>query len=324
MLLGDLHERHAVPGAELHLREAGLHLDLLAEDLGEDLRGLEGAAHRGRDHRVDLLGQRRQPLGGGPDLVAALVGQPAGWSWPGRRRTASRPCAAVTPWRTRITVVGGPPGGDQPRSGLAASAPRALELLDQRLGASSADALAGHRHPARRPSSASLASRSACSFWSRGTQVYVVPVGASRLGLRRQRPHVGVLDLPAPGHLLDHELGVHPDLDVGVRGELLRPAGGRRSARSTPRRCWSRRPIVAPSSAITSPVSASLSTAPYAAGPGLPREPPSASITTDLCSATVTDPTLGRADQDPLALLAADHLVARAPAGSRPARRRRW
>ena len=45
-------------------------------------------------------------------------------------------------------------------------------------------------------------------------------------------------------------------------------------------------PIVAPSSAITSPVSASLSTAPYAAGPGLPRDPPSASITTDLWSPT--------------------------------------
>ena len=29
-----------------------------------------------RDHGVDLLGQRRQPVGGGPDLVAALVGQP--------------------------------------------------------------------------------------------------------------------------------------------------------------------------------------------------------------------------------------------------------
>ena len=39
--------------------------------------------------------------------------------------------------------------------------------------------------------------------------------------LRRERPHVGVLDLPAARHLLDDELGVHPDLDVGVRGELL-------------------------------------------------------------------------------------------------------
>ena len=40
-------------------------------------------------------------------------------------------------------------------------------------------------------------------------------------------------------------------------------------------------PIVSPISAITSPVSASLSRAPYAAGPGLPREPPSASTMTD-------------------------------------------
>ncbi len=31
-----------------------------------------------------------------------------------------------------------------------------------------------------------------------------------------------MFDLPAPAHLLDDELGVHPDLDVGVRGEVGR------------------------------------------------------------------------------------------------------
>ncbi len=36
-----------------------------------------------------------------------------------------------------------------------------------------------------------------------------------RLG--RQGLHVGVLDLPAARHLLDDELGVHPDVDEGVR-----------------------------------------------------------------------------------------------------------
>jgi hypothetical protein len=37
----------------------------------------------------------------------------------------------------------------------------------------------------------------------------------------RQRFHVRVLDLPVPGHLLDDELGVHPDLEVGLRRVLV-------------------------------------------------------------------------------------------------------
>ena len=99
--------------------------------------------------------------------------------------------------------------------------------------------------------------------------------------LHRQRPHVGVLDLPAARHLLDDELGVHPDLDLGPGCELLGELAARRSARSTRRRCWSRprswcRPRRGPRRS-----SASLSTAPYAAGPGLPRDPPSASMTTE-------------------------------------------
>src|SRR5690349_18736713 len=70
-----------------------------------------------------------------------------------------------------------------------------------------------------------------------------------------------------------------------------------------------------PASAITSRVSASSSTAPYAASPGLPREPPSASIWTDRC--VNSDPGLRGADQDPVALLAAQHLVERR-LGDRP------
>ena len=50
-------------------------------------------------------------------------------------------------------------------------------------------------------------------------------------------------------------------------------------------------PMVVPSSASTRPVSASLTSAPYAAGPGLPREPPSASMmTVPDDSARPTDP----------------------------------
>jgi hypothetical protein len=41
--------------------------------------------------------------------------------------------------------------------------------------------------------------------------------GHQPLSLQCQRLHVDVLDLPASGHLLDHELGVHPHLDLGVR-----------------------------------------------------------------------------------------------------------
>ena len=38
---------------------------------------------------------------------------------------------------------------------------------------------------------------------------------AERLRLLEQRPQVGMLDLPAAGHLLHHQLGVHPHLDLG-------------------------------------------------------------------------------------------------------------
>src|SRR5690606_14527346 len=50
-----------------------------------------------------------------------------------------------------------------------------------------------------------------------------------RLG--RQRLHVGVLDLPAAGHLLDDQLGVHPDADHGLRVEV---AGGAQAGQQAP------------------------------------------------------------------------------------------
>ena len=124
--------------------------------------------------------------------------------------------------------------------------------------------------PCRLPSSASLASRSACWFCSRGIQVYVVS-GARELwacaasGLT----HVGVLDLPAPRHLLDHELGVHPDLDRGARGELAsEPEPGDRG-RSTRPRCWWRPRSCRASSAMSSPVVGVLEQRAVAGRPGV-------------------------------------------------------
>ena len=185
----------------------------------------------------------------------------------------------MTPWRTRTSVVGGPPAATSRAAaacaGGASPGSRSPRSASPPSGSSPATVTA-----VRCPSSASLASRSACLFCSRGTQVYVVPNGASRLASRRQRPHVGVLDLPAARHLLDDELGVHPDLD---RRRRARTRSASRSPAISPEYSATlllATPIVVPSSAITSPVSASLSTAPYAAGPGLPREPPSASMTT--------------------------------------------
>ena len=70
------------------------------------------------------------------------------------------------------------------------------------------------------PSSASLTSASAALFDARGTHVHVTVAGHQPLRLQRQRLHVDVLDLPAAGHLLDDELGVHPHLELGVRGVL--------------------------------------------------------------------------------------------------------
>ena len=58
--------------------------------------------------------------------------------------------------------------------------------------------------------------------------------------LARKRAQSRVLDLPAARHLLDDELGVHPDGDRRRRRARPRPAA-RRAGRDTRRRCWCRR-----------------------------------------------------------------------------------
>ena len=87
---------------------------------------------------------------------------------------------AVTPWRTRTSVVGGPDDGDQPR---ARGSPWACSegLSISSMSDSGSASAPGTLTPARLPSRASLARRSACWFCSRGHQVYVVPDGARRL-----------------------------------------------------------------------------------------------------------------------------------------------
>src|ERR1035437_1556570 len=64
-------------------------------------------------------------------------------------------------------------------------------------------------------------------------------------------------------------------------------------------------------SASTAPVVGSRTSAPYAAGPGLPRDPPSVSTTSrrSLIVTRRSQPGVLEADQDPAALLAPDHLL---------------
>ncbi len=99
-----------------------------------------------------------------------------------------------------------------------------------------------------------------------------------RRGFRRQRLHRRVLDLPAARHLLDDELGVHADVDPGVRVQF---AGGAQAGQQAP----VLGDVVGGDADVLGglrqglPVAASLTTAPYPAGPGLPRDPPSASTT---------------------------------------------
>ena len=177
-----------------------------------------------------------------------------------------------------------------PTSRAAGSASPARPVLDR---PRSAVGVLARRHraaavtPLRLPSSASLASRSACLFCSRGTQVYVVPNGASRLASSASGFMSGCLIFQWPDICSTTSLeSIRTSISASGR-ELRGQLAARRSGRSTPRRCWWRRRSCVPSSAITSPVSASLSTAPYAAGPGLPREPPSASMTTVAVAAAV-------------------------------------
>ena len=143
--------------------------------------------------------------------------------------------------------------------------------------------------PDRSPSRASLASRSACLFCSRGTQVYVVPNGARRLASIASGLMSGCLIFQLP--LICSTTSLE-----SIRTSMSAP-GATCSAILSPAisplysaTLLLATPMVVPSSASTRPVSASLTSAPYAAGPGLPREPPSASMTTRLIGSVNLEP----------------------------------
>ncbi len=162
-LLVHLGEAHPVPGAELHLGDARLLLDLEVEELRQDLRRLARTTDRGADQRVEGARQRSQPLPRGPGLRAALVVE--------RRVAAGQPAGE----QLALGRVGDAVPHQDQRGGLALGwAPAALGLVlggfealaDARSSTTEVGPLAS-----RRPSSASLASRSAWAFSARGTQV---------------------------------------------------------------------------------------------------------------------------------------------------------
>ena len=98
----------------------------------------------------------------------------------------------------------------------------------------------------------------------------------SACALAREHLHVGVLDLPAAGHLLDDELRVH----AHVHGCLRVALEGGLEAGDQPAVLGD---VVARDADVDADLaehragSSSMTTAPPAAMPGLPREPPSAS-----------------------------------------------
>ena len=162
---------------------------------------------------------RRQPLGDLAHLGAALVGeagvaagQPAGEPLVGGVRGAPcRTSTSVVTGRRAATSRGSRrprPGSARPRGSAPPRPPsRGLVGSGRALDRVAGDAAtAGRRAPRWR------AGRRACSARA-APRCTSCPDGAEPVGLDRQRPHVGVLDLPAAAHLLDDELGVHPDLD---------------------------------------------------------------------------------------------------------------
>src|SRR5215212_9115356 len=172
--------------------------------------------------------------------------------------------------------------------------------------------------PDRVPSSASLANRSACLFCSRGTHVYVVPNGASRLASSASGFMSGCLILQVPlicSTTSLESIRTSTSASGATVCAMVSPAIRPRYSATLLLAI----PIVVPSSARTRPVWASLTSAPYAAGPGLPREPPSASTTTRR-TASLIDPSqaaFGGTEQDPAALVAPDHVVVRGGADRR-------
>ena len=120
-----------------------------------------------------------------------------------------------------------------------------------------------------------------------------IPRTSTRRGPGGQSPqprsaralHVRVLDLPAAGHLLHDQLGVHPDVDISSRrARRGREAGDQAAVLGD---------VVAGDAEAVAALGEHLAgrrrrhDGAEPAGPGLPRDPPSASTTT--CD--VTDPT---------------------------------
>ena len=189
----------------------------------------------------------------------------------------------VTPWRT----------SDHGRRDASASGPAAragagfsTSSINESVCSTAAGGAPATVTPDRFPSSASLASRSACLFCSRGTHVYVVPNGARRLASTASGRMSGCLIFQLPDicsttslESIRTSMSASGASSAAIRSPAISPEYSATLLVATP--------IVVPSSAITAPVSASLSTAPYADGPGLPREPPSASITTERGAPTV-------------------------------------
>ena len=129
--------------------------------------------------------------------------------------------------------------------------------------------------------------------------------------LQRQRPHRGVLDLPAPRHLLDDELGVQAHLELGPVGVLaveLEPGDEPAVLRHVVARDADAFPALGDHLAGVGV----LQDGAVRRRAGVAARPPSASMTTERwcpISRAPSEAGLVGPHQDAAALLAADHLV---------------
>ena len=142
--------RSALPGAELHLGQPVVEVDVVAEPSRRLISAVSaGATDRRADHRVDLLGQRRQPSAVARAWAPA-VGVQAG-SEPAEPPENRLPTVcAVTPCRTSTRVVGVP--GRAPAAARAAGRPRsAARPRRARPPGPARPAVAGARWPRRAP-----------------------------------------------------------------------------------------------------------------------------------------------------------------------------
>ena len=165
-------------------------------------------------------------------------------------------------------------------SGHRAVAPSSPSRLGGSLGSVSSSvvsAAAGDSPSAA--SSAALSSRSACALRARGTHLYVMcPRGMVRLASSAS-------DCSAE-FLIFHRPDICSTTSFESSLASTTACGSIPAAASSPAikprysaTLFVVMPSVCATSASTSPVAASRTTAPYAAGPGLPRAPPSASTT---------------------------------------------